>query len=638
MPMLGSPWMLMDQLSEATNMSMIFQTPAAFPPGPPPATSDLSRITFTLEDTGLPPISDVALYQAYKTVGMCAVDTRCFNCLKEKDMVHRRYWMRCGDSCPACPGDQQHWGGLCPRLCMLRKKKSFWMDRADLALADGFDGPTPGLSVTGWKRADRWREGRGGQKSPSGAFHLPSFSSVSAQSTVTSTPLTLTTASLVSSPATRCASTDTPVFKSAEAAITMAGKPTELAPTLKLPALSARISPTTSVDPLEVHHDAAQSILLSTPPSSGSRTFLTTRDRGRVAEVSRPENRTHSRSPSNGRNERIYRDGSAPQQAPVPAQVAAEKAPALPEKQPSLVSLLSDPIFKSVVSNEIVAMASANFSHHDPQQHAAIDGVLVAVLRAARIARRLESKDWEYQPSEPMKMYLGYIYKHFPVLMSQGTTGHFISKPSEKDPNPDIDTYYGWAWRGSRTQEEDQKMWCRLSELNRDLIEGRSVPRAQEGKTAGYKRHRDATNEDRTPRKIPRITFRDDPPQYNSSSPIAKTAAPAPRGPLAQDNKTWTLTRPRYIIPRGPTRYSWTSPKAPTSQIPVKVPPPAPKQKPIKVPPPLTIAGSGSEDGEVPELVKSTPGIPKDIMSCLEMQLSVEITAEDWGDLFKGDV
>ncbi|KAK7186096.1 hypothetical protein PSPO01_07908 [Paraphaeosphaeria sporulosa] len=52
----------------------------------------------------------------------------------------------------------------------------------------------------------------------------------------------------------------------------------------------------------------------------------------------------------------------------------------------------------------------------------------------------------------------------------------------------------------------------------------------------------------------------------------------------------------------------------------------------------LPLTRAGSEDGEVIELVKSTPAKFNDIRSCLEMQLSVKITEEDWEDLLKGDV
>lgn len=58
---------------------------------------------------------------------------------------------------------------------------------------------------------------------------------------------------------------------------------------------------------------------------------------------------------------------------------------------------------------------------------------------------------------------------------------------------------------------------------------------------------------------------------------------------------------------------------------------------PTSRPPPLI--KDGTEEGEIGGLVKASPGeLGPDIMSCLEMKLSVNITDEDWEDLFKGDI
>ncbi|KAF2451929.1 hypothetical protein P171DRAFT_426357 [Karstenula rhodostoma CBS 690.94] len=590
-------------------MNTASQRPPAFSTKPSPMISDALRSSKP-EDTRLHPLSDVTLHRAYKTVGMRSVDTRCFNCLEENDSLHRRNWMCCGGLCPACPVDQQHWGGLCPRLCMLRKE-SFWMERADLAFADGFERPTPGLGIAGWKRLGLWKGGASGEESPQSALHLSNASSVSSNSTTPSTP-PLSSLSLVSSPAMSFESPLTLVLQSAEAASTTSSKPTELAPKLTLSASSELIPP-------------------STPAPSGSRIPLTPKERGRMAVSSRPEKRTRSRSSSKDCNERIYRERNAPRHAPVSVR--------MPAGRPSLSSLFSDPIFKSVIADEAAAMASANFSQQNPQQHAAIDGVLVAVLRAARIKQRLGAKNWEYQPSEPMKAYLDYFYKHFPILMSRGNPGHHISSLHQKGPNPGIDTYYGQAWRGAWMQEEGAWAGWKLSESNQDLIEGRWMPRTQSEKMTDYKRYGNAASESGTLGTIHRFRCRDDPPPvpsrlpYGSPSmakptaPVLELATSVPRGPRLQ-SKTWL----GYKITRGPARCPWESPKTTRSkQTQAKAPSSAPL-------PPPPFAKEGTEKGEVVELVKSTPGEPIDIMSCLEMQLRGSIAEEDWEDLLKGDV
>jgi hypothetical protein len=362
----------------------------------------------------------------------------------------------------------------------------------------------------------------------------------------------------------------------------------------------------------------------------------------------RPEQRTRSRSPSKERSDRTYRERSALRPAPVSVQAATSKPVAVPTGRPSLSLFLSDPVFKSIVAEEAVAMVSASFSHHDPQQHAAVDGVLVAVLRAARIAERLGAKDWNYQAGEAMKAYLDYVHKHFPLLMSQSTSGHHISNPNHKAANTDIDTYYGKAWRGTREQEDNEKNIRRLFELNEELIEGRPRPKVHFEKRAEYKRYNHPVSEPTVlPGEVRRYTYRDGPssvpsrPPYDSS-PTAKPAASSFPGELHEHSApaataptrtpVWRSSRaPRFLVPRGPARCPWASSKR---LRPKKTPVKASVPSPHAPPPPPPFTREGTEDGEIIELAKSN----QDIMSCLEMQLGVDITEEDWEDLFKGDV
>lgn len=404
--------------------------------------------------------------------------------------------MRCAGLCPACPVDRQHQGGLCPRLCMLRSKEAFWKERADLAFAEGFDGPTPGLSVLGWKRAGRWREEVGGGATPSEDLSDSSSSPVSPQSTAPSiSPLANGLgASSASSPTTSFASPVTPVFKSAETASTVADKRMKVFLELKLPASSASISSSAAVDSSEKSPYTTQSTPSSVSEVSDPKTRLRREDRGRITAISGPQERTRSRSPLTEGTKQSYRDRSALRKSPLPVQVSAANLPALPAEPPSLSSLLSDPLFRTVVTDEVAAIVSARRSSYDSQQNAAIDDVIVAVFRAATTALRPDSQDCGYQPSESMKVYLDYARKHFPALISWISTGYRDAHTSQKGTDSDVHTYHGRAFGGTQIQDRGGMTRAVLPKHCKRMTECPSLPKAQSEKINSPKTHCGATS------------------------------------------------------------------------------------------------------------------------------------------------
>ncbi|KAJ4351678.1 uncharacterized protein N0V89_007021 [Didymosphaeria variabile] len=281
-------------------------------------------------------------------------------------------------------------------------------------------------------------------------------------------------------------------------------------------------------------------------------------------------------------------------------------------------------------------MASASFSHHDPQQHAAINSVLIAIFRAAKTAQR-GAKDWDYAPSDTINSYLDYMYEQLPRLMSEDASGCIIPASYKRTTGQNMDTYYGRAWKGAWWQEDDDRKRWRLIELNKHLIEGVSEPETHSRVRNGYKKYDDAAGNSETSVRFRRYTFGNNPPLPPSRllydiSPIAKPTGPVPRGPRQQIEASRSPKAPRILVPRGPARCSWTSletirPK----QTPVEDVPPASQ------PPPFI--KEGTEEGELIELVKSTPDKSSlDVMSRLEMRLDISITDEYWEDLFKCDV
>ncbi|KAL1593374.1 hypothetical protein SLS60_010982 [Paraconiothyrium brasiliense] len=266
----------------------------------------------------------------------------------------------------------------------------------------------------------------------------------------------------------------------------------------------------------------------------------------------------------------------------------------------------------------------------------AIDSVLLGILRAARIAQK-GAKDWDYAPSDAMKAYLEYVYKHFPRVMTKNASGSIVSNSYKRNADQNMDTHYGRVWKGAWWQKDDDRKRWRLVELNKHLIEGRSKPESQVKLGDGYKKYEDAARDYKKTSKSRKYTFRDNSPLAPSRLPydislVKKPAGPIPQGPRKQTETSRTWKAPRILAPRGPARCSWTS---------VKIN--QPKHTPVKPRPPTSqpppFIKEGTEEGELIELDKSPLDKSyRDIMSCLEMQLTVDITEEDWEDLFKGDV
>ncbi|KAJ4305659.1 hypothetical protein N0V90_001190 [Kalmusia sp. IMI 367209] len=234
-------------------------------------------------------------------------------------------------------------------------------------------------------------------------------------------------------------------------------------------------------------------------------------------------------------------------------------------------------------------------SPQNREQRAHTDEILLATLRSARIARRMgNAEQGGNKVSNAMKMYLEYVYKHFPVLMREGKRDDGAALMPEKGDGMyglDVDTYFGRAYRG-----EQSARW--------------EHPYSSDWRThEGHRRYADEVVEH----------------EYRRVFPPAKSESPH-----FQVNRPWVSSLSGHS--RRP--YSDALPVA-------KRNPPTPfrtssNTKSFRT---VTFSCEGTEDGEIIEPVNTPKKPMQNIFSCLEMELApTRISDEDWEDLFKGDV
>lgn len=422
-------------------------------------------------------LNDLALHRAYKTVGMRPSDLRCFNCLEEKELEHRRKWMACSDECPACPFDKQHYGSFCPKLCMLRKKEGFWKERAYVEFKGGYNEPTSG--VEGWVREGvlervGGEEGRaGGGKGRKGSA-IPPLARIGDASSIAllSTPTPSTPPFSRSSLATSLTSTEgpkTPELPSKSYVEFMErGRVAEGPRKNRSDPLIADSSSAAS----QVGHTQSRGYHQSSEPrvtalsskTTGSHQWV---DPSRLSfRQSYRQSRSRSSSPELNTT-RMYRD-----RCDILPAVEERRSPSRPRNHPSIALTFSDPDFVGVIKSETVKILSCSVPPNATRQRQPFDQISMVVLQAAQAVLRNGVETRGYQPSPLMKRYLKDLNRDFPVLMSKHNTYRETQDSARGETSGGTDTYFGHAHAVSALRGEKRNNVAELIELNQQLIKG----------------------------------------------------------------------------------------------------------------------------------------------------------------------
>ena len=392
--------------------------------------------------------------------------------------------MACSDMCPACPPNRQHHGRFCPKLCALRKKESFWVERAYVKYKDGYNEPTPG--VEGWVRLE-FRKGAcgdgegacGKEEGASGdrAVTCDVIRTVSQPSNASITPsLPISAAStppLSRSPlATSVASTEGPKTPEMPSGSTVGvveyRKPARLPSLILGNSAILNTLPTAHQvppsQPRRLHNSIEPTDTAASPKLSAYHQKIDHR-RSSFAETY-IQSRSRSPSPEPDR-ERTYRDRRDVWSVP-----ARQETHPKPNVQPSIPLLFSDPSFIAVIKSEADNILSTAFSVNAAHQRAPVDKIIMAVLWASDAMIRHGAGGRKYQPSESIKRYLTDLKRDFPLLMSNQHVGMEALDPAREETLNGINTYYGSTEAASKPRWELQESVSKLIGLNQHLIEG----------------------------------------------------------------------------------------------------------------------------------------------------------------------